>query len=98
VKTNEASYSFIIRPPFWRTWWAYIIYGLIFLLAVFAVDRIQRRRLQQKERKLIRVKELEHAKEIEKAYNDLKATQNQLIHAEKMAIVRVRTFSRAVSI
>ena len=85
VETNEASYSFVIKPPFWKTWWAYIIYGVIFLLGVFAVDRIQRRRLLQKERKLISIKELEHAKEIEKAYNDLKDTQNQLIHAEKMA-------------
>ena len=32
-----------------------------------------------------KTQELEHAKEIEKAYTELKATQAQLIHAEKMA-------------
>ena len=32
-----------------------------------------------------KTQELEHAKEIEKAYTELKATQIQLIHAEKMA-------------
>jgi len=85
IKTDEASYSFIINPPFWRTWWAYVIYGVIFILGVILVDRLQRRRLLEKERKLISERELAHAKEIEKAYTELKATQNQLIHAEKMA-------------
>jgi signal transduction histidine kinase len=85
VKTNEASYSFIIHPPFWRTWWAYVIYGVIFIIGVFAVDRMQRRRLIAKERRLIAERELAHAKEIEKAYTELKSTQKQLIHAEKMA-------------
>ena len=49
------------------------------------VDRVQRRRVQQKEREKAREKELEQAKEIEKAYENLKNTQAQLIHSEKMA-------------
>jgi signal transduction histidine kinase len=85
VKTNEAAYSFIVSPPFWSTWWAYVIYVLIFIGGVFAVDRIQRRRLLEKERKLISDKELAQAKEIEKAYKELKSTQAQLIQSEKMA-------------
>ena len=85
IKTNEASYSFTISPPFWRTWWAYVLYGLIFILGVFAVDRIQRRRLLERERKLIGEKELSQAREIEKAYKELKITQAQLIQSEKMA-------------
>lgn len=85
IKTNEASHSFVIAPPFWRTWWAYGIYGVIFILCIFAVDRIQRRRLLTRERRLIAERELAHAKEIEKAYTELKSTQKQLIHAEKMA-------------
>ncbi len=85
VKTNEAAYSFIISPPYWKTWWAYVIYALIFIAGVFAVDRIQRRRLVEKQRKLASQKELAQAKEIEKAYHQLKTTQSQLLHAEKMA-------------
>ena len=38
-----------------------------------------------KERERTRQKELEQAREIEKAYKDLKNTQQQLIHSEKMA-------------
>ena len=38
-------YPFIIRPPWWHSWWAYLCYGLLFIVSVFIVDRIQRRRL-----------------------------------------------------
>ena len=41
--------------------------------------------LIEKERQKSRDKELEQAKEVEKAYHQLKATQAQLIQSEKMA-------------
>ena len=43
------------------------------------------RRVIEKQRQISREKELAQAKEIEKAYHQLKETQTQLIHAEKMA-------------
>jgi len=77
--------NFRIRPPWWRTWLAYVMYGFILVSVFVAFDRIQRRRLLEKERRLARDKELAQAREIEKAYEELKSTQKQLIHAEKMA-------------
>jgi C4-dicarboxylate-specific signal transduction histidine kinase len=44
-----------------------------------------RRRIIQRERQKAQQKELEQAKEIEKAYTNLKSTQSQLIQSEKMA-------------
>jgi signal transduction histidine kinase len=41
--------------------------------------------LLEKERSRTQQKEIEHAREIEKAYTELKTTQTQLIHSEKMA-------------
>ncbi len=74
-----------ILPPWWKTWWAYTIYGLLTLTAIFFFDRYQRRRIIQQERQRILQRELEQAKEIEKAYAELKATQAQLIQSEKLA-------------
>jgi signal transduction histidine kinase len=54
-------------------------------MGVFFADRFQRKRLLEKAHARAKDKELEQAREIEKAYTDLKATQTQLIHAEKMA-------------
>jgi len=80
-----AVFTITIRPPWWKTIGAYIIYGLLFLALVYALDRFLRRRLVQKERERNQARELAQAKEIEKAYNELKATQQQLIQSEKMA-------------
>jgi signal transduction histidine kinase/ligand-binding sensor domain-containing protein len=82
---SGASVAFSITPPWWRTWWAYTLYGILFILGVFLVDRFQRKRLLEKEHVLAKEKELAHAREIEKAFNTLKTTQLQLIQSEKMA-------------
>jgi len=87
-----ASMGITILPPWWKTWWAYGLYALILAAGVFAIDRFQRKRLIAKEREKARRKELEQAKEIELAYNNLgvahenlKAAQEQLVQQEKLA-------------
>ena len=81
----EKEISIIITPPWWKRWWAYCIYGLLIIGLVFSIDRFQKARLIKAERERARVKELAQAKEIEKAYHELKVTQSQLIQQEKMA-------------
>jgi signal transduction histidine kinase len=90
--SNEFKYPFIIRPPWWYSWWAYGFYLLTFCGGVLLVHRYQRARVLRKERERTQQKELEQAKEIKKAYDqldvahtNLKATQTQLIQSEKMA-------------
>ncbi len=82
---RDAVITVSISPPFWRTWYAYLFYALVVIGAVIIVDRYQRKRLLSKVRERNRDRELAQAREIEKAYTELKATQTQLVHAEKMA-------------
>ena len=82
---SEKNISIVIIPPWWQRWWAYVIYLLIFLAGVWAVDRFQKKRLLSAEQKKAQERELVHAREIEKAYNELRDTQTALIHSEKMA-------------
>ena len=84
-----ASINIQILPPWWRTWWAYIVYGLLFVAGIITADRLQRRRLIARER--LRA-EREKAKAIESTNNELQRalkhlteTQDQLVHTEKMA-------------
>jgi len=84
-----ASIAITILPPWWRTWWAYTICGLIFIAGIVAVDRFQRRRLVARER--LRA-EREKARAIESTNNELQRalehlteTQDQLVHSQKMA-------------
>ena len=83
--SEETKLEILIAPPWWRSWWAYISYGLLALAGIYYFDRQQRARIVSQERQKILEKEVEQAKEIEKAYTELKNTQAQLVYAEKMA-------------
>ncbi len=85
VSQTPASLSIRILPPWWRTWWAYGFYTLIFAGFVYWVNDTQRRRVIRKEREDAREKELAQAKEIELAYKNLKSAQAQLVQQEKLA-------------
>ncbi|MFD2200552.1 ATP-binding protein [Shivajiella indica] len=85
VLSDEISYSFVILPPWYATWWAFIMYFLALGLIVLGLVKIQTNRILVREKNKNREKELAHAREIQKAYEDLKATQAQLVHSEKMA-------------
>ena len=90
VNTNngiwqEKDINVIISPPWWKTWWAYCIYAILFIALAVSLDRFQKARILKVEQERNRAKEMAQTKEIEKAYTELKATQAQLIQPEKMA-------------
>ena len=80
-----ASIDVIIASPWWFTWWAYVIYACILGLIGRQIHKSQKARTLRLAREKSQQKELEQAKEIEKAYTELKSTQSQLIQSEKMA-------------
>src|SRR4030095_1248767 len=41
----EKKIDIIIMPPWWRTWWAYTLYGLLLAATVFATYRFQKQRI-----------------------------------------------------
>ena len=88
----EKEIHVIITPPWWRTWWASVFYGLCLLAGIYFTDRIRKKVVIERERAKTKERELAQAKEIEKAYTqletaheNLKSTQSQLIQSEKMA-------------
>ncbi|WP_373493453.1 two-component regulator propeller domain-containing protein [Aquiflexum sp.] len=82
---SEMEYSFSVLPPWWRTKFAYLIYLLLFGFLGWRIHLIQKARTIRIEREKTKDRELAQAKEIEKAYSELKSTQAQLIQSEKMA-------------
>ncbi|MBD0365010.1 MAG: SMP-30/gluconolactonase/LRE family protein [Flavisolibacter sp.] len=82
---TEKSITIIIAPPWWQAWWAYCVYGILLTATLYAIHRIQKQRMVRAERERTRKREWAQAKEIEKAYEQLKTTQTQLIQSEKMA-------------
>jgi GAF domain-containing protein/DNA-binding response OmpR family regulator len=63
--SEETIYTFAILPPWWRTWWAYLLYGLAAVAAVYYLIRWRTRQLEAKHRELehtvaLRTAELSH--------------------------------------
>lgn len=52
-----------VDPPYWKTWWAYCIYVILFLLIFYSIMRVflYQERLEQK----LNIEKLEHEKENE---------------------------------
>jgi serine phosphatase RsbU (regulator of sigma subunit)/ligand-binding sensor domain-containing protein len=76
VRNDEgASIKIIISPPWWQTTFAYISYGAFFILAVFSVDRFQRKRLLAKARERARIKESEMRAQIAESENERKTKE-----------------------
>ncbi len=83
--SEEARFNFKVLPPWYRSWWAYAFYVLVLGLVIWRIHKYQKMRTIRKVRETAQEKELAQAKEIEKAYANLKMTQQQLIQSEKMA-------------
>jgi ligand-binding sensor domain-containing protein/signal transduction histidine kinase len=91
VWSEPVQYAFTVLPPWQRTWWAYSLYILTFLSALWMFINGRMRILKKEkivlEKKIaIRTHALKEEKEkVEITLTELKSTQSQLIHKEKMA-------------
>jgi signal transduction histidine kinase/ligand-binding sensor domain-containing protein len=73
-----------ISPPFWQTWW-FRIFAILFVMTIF-YGFIQYRSRNLKKRNIqLEQKVTERTNELNKSLTELKTTQDQLIHSEKMA-------------
>ena len=79
-----ASITITILPPWWRTWWAYLLYVLLFLGALRIFSKWRERNLRTKNELLERKVE-ERTNSLKATLDNLKSTQAQLIQSEKMA-------------
>jgi signal transduction histidine kinase/ligand-binding sensor domain-containing protein len=57
--SQEAAFDFKILPPWYRTWWAYVIYILILGIGIFTTDRFQRGKVIKRERDRAQLREAE---------------------------------------
>lgn len=46
-ESNVAAYHFTILPPWYRTWWMYLVYVVFVLVLIYAIIRLNSRRLQK---------------------------------------------------
>ncbi|MEM8558491.1 MAG: ATP-binding protein [Bacteroidota bacterium] len=57
------------RPPWWQTWWAYMLYGLVVLGAGVAFARYRRERIELRHRSEMERLEADNLRELDQARN-----------------------------
>jgi signal transduction histidine kinase/ligand-binding sensor domain-containing protein len=77
-------YHFRIRPPWWNSWWAELIYLFLFVSLLRLWVKYRSRRLL-KENALLEQKVTARTTELSNSLENLRQTQGQLIQSEKMA-------------
>ncbi|MBS1660647.1 MAG: transcriptional regulator, partial [Bacteroidetes bacterium] len=85
TESAPAAYTFTIAPPFYKTIWAYLIYALLFLLLLYAINQWQQRSLnlqrikyEEKQQQIIAL----HNLEIEKSEKEIIKLQNEKLAQE----------------
>lgn len=79
---SPVQYSFLVSPPAWLQWWAFLGYLIAFSIGVFAVDRFQRARLLKKEREAAHLRETELKAEAAIARSKVAEVQAKALQAE----------------
>jgi signal transduction histidine kinase len=59
---KEDVFTFKIMPPWYLSWWAYMLYILLIVAVIFVIDRIMRRRVINIERNKAKLRETELVK------------------------------------
>jgi len=96
--SKPAQLSFTITPPWWLTWWAWILYalllfGTIYLFAYYrSLQLIKEKRVleyevhRRTEQVMSQKEEIEAQRDdLEQAVKELKLMQSQLVQSEKLA-------------
>lgn len=88
--SEVAEYSFTISTPWYLAWWAYVVYGLLVVLLVWGIIRLNARKLEQEnaalERKIKkRTEEIRRQKETaEKDKETIEQQANKLRELDKV--------------
>jgi signal transduction histidine kinase/CheY-like chemotaxis protein/uncharacterized protein YigA (DUF484 family) len=53
--SEEATYSFTILPPWYSTWWAYLLYALIAAFIIYLLIKSRTKKLKEKHRELEKI-------------------------------------------
>jgi len=78
IWSEPFAYNFVIHPPLWYTWWAKVIYAVLFSLLIFSFVKWRTAKLKQHQKELEQtVKERTH--EIQEANEELNQQNEEII-------------------
>lgn len=93
VESTIYKYQFTILPPWYKTWWAYLIYFTSLLIIILITTRISIYRVKQKN-KLLEETVKERTKEIAKQNNVLEQQKNEIIEINEDLLSSIKYAKR----
>ncbi|WP_339657462.1 two-component regulator propeller domain-containing protein [uncultured Maribacter sp.] len=81
---EPSSFNFTILPPWWKTWWASLLF-LVLIAAIILFIINYRSRWLKKENRVLEERVSHRTEQLKNKIDELKATQSKLIQSEKMA-------------
>jgi signal transduction histidine kinase/streptogramin lyase len=84
IWSEPISYTFEVLPPWWRSWWMYVIYSIVFIGGLYLLYRWRLASLRREKETLelkvkVRTKEIQNQKvEIEQKNEELRASEEGL--------------------
>jgi signal transduction histidine kinase/streptogramin lyase len=81
---KDTSIKITILPPWWKSWWSYLLYAIIFTAALSFFIAYRAAALK-KQNKILEEKVELRTTQLQTSLTNLKDTQSQLIQSEKMA-------------
>jgi signal transduction histidine kinase/ligand-binding sensor domain-containing protein len=82
--TKNPSMVITILSPWWKTWWAYLLYALVIVAFIWSYIHYRSKALRR-ENIVLEEKINDRTKQLQQSLTDLKSAQSQLIQSEKMA-------------
>lgn len=95
-ESEEASYRFRLLPPWFKTWWAFFIYGVLAFIFVFFVVRWRSAKLERDKRRLEQTVK-DRTRQIDEKNRQLENQTHQLLEQsdklKEMDLIKSRFFA-----
>ena len=88
IESNIATYQFTILPPWYRTWWAYLIFCALGMTGLWLIIKAYTYRIQQQ--KLVLERKIKERTTEISAKNQEITTQNEELYQQKEEIIAQR--------
>lgn len=85
VWSEPFTYTFVIRPPWWHSWWAYVLYALLAVVAVGGYVVRLRRKIKEKQ------KQLEWEQELNRELRELNIATTRFVPKDFVQILNKDT-------
>lgn len=69
--SEELRLPLLVHPPWWNSWWAWLLYGLVLAAAVYGIYMALKRRWELNSRLLLEQKEAQRLKELDRFKSSL---------------------------